>query len=392
MKAIILAAGEGTRLRPLTQTTPKPLLKIIGKTIIEHNLKHIAPYIDECIIVTKYLKDLFPTTLWYEKYGIPLSYEIQNDAAGTAAALQSLDLKDDIIILNGDDIYDPDDLKKLCKFKGYGILAKQVENPEIYGILQIEENARIRKIVEKPTEYIGNLANAGAYKVPSNIFDICRNIPLSSRGEYEITDALSILLKTHTLSAIEMKWSYISIGYAWNLLDASEHFLKELKKSDIQGEIETGVVIEGNIILEEGAIIKSGTRIEGNCYFGKNSVIGPNAYVRGYTSLWEKGKIGFCVEVKNSYIGDHSKIPHLSYYGDSIMGNYCNLWGGFKVANLRHDGKNISVMVKGKLVDSGKRKLWCIIWDNVKTGINTQVYPGRILETSATTAPGEIIR
>lgn len=63
MKAIILAAGEGTRLRPLTQTTPKPLLKIIGKTIIEHNLKHIAPYIDECIIVTKYLKDLFPTTL-----------------------------------------------------------------------------------------------------------------------------------------------------------------------------------------------------------------------------------------------------------------------------------------------------------------------------------------
>ena len=93
-------------------------------------------------------------------------------------------------------------------------------------------------------------------------------------------------------------------------------------------------------------MIKSGSYIEGNCYFGKDSVIGPNAYVRGYSSLGAGGKIGFSVEVKNSYIGENSKIPHLSYLGDSIVGNNVNLGGGFKVANLRHDGKNMRVMIQ----------------------------------------------
>ncbi len=108
--------------------------------------------------------------------------------------------------------------------------------------------------------------------------------------------------------------------------------------------------------------------------------------------IGKNSKIGAFVECKNSYIGDNSAIPHLSYIGDSIIGNNVNLGGGTKVANLRHDNTNIRVMNKGKLIDSGRRKLGTIIGDNVHTGINTLIYPGRVLETNTTTLPGEIVK
>lgn len=98
------------------------------------------------------------------------------------------------------------------------------------------------------------------------------------------------------------------------------------------------------------------------------------------------------MELKNSYIGESTHIPHLSYIGDSVIGNHVNLGGGTKVANLRHDGKNIRTMNKGKLVDTGRRKLGAIIGDGVHTGINTLIYPGRVLDTESNTLPGEIIK
>jgi bifunctional UDP-N-acetylglucosamine pyrophosphorylase/glucosamine-1-phosphate N-acetyltransferase len=230
------------------------------------------------------------------------------------------------------------------------------------------------------------------YKFSWEIIEMCKQVEISERWEYEITDALNTFIKKYPFKLHSIEDDLLDIGYAWNLLDANNKYLWELKTSTLHWNIEDNVTIHGNIILEKWAVIKSGTYIEWNCYFGKDSIIWPNAYIRGNTSLWECWKIWFSVEVKNSYIWDNSKIPHLSYLWDSIVGNNVNLWGGFKVANLRHDGKNMRVKVKWKLVDSGKRKLGCIIWDNVKTAINTQVYPGRILETWSSTIPGEIVK
>ncbi len=150
--------------------------------------------------------------------------------------------------------------------------------------------------------------------------------------------------------------------------------------------------INGNAYIEEGAVIKSGTYIEGNVYIGKGAVIGPHAYIRGNTNIGAGSKIGAFVECKNTYIAEKTALPHLSYVGDSIIGNHVNLGAGTKIANLRHDHKNIRALSKGKLVDTGRRKLGAIIGDGAHLGINTSIYPGRTIETNSTSLPGAIIQ
>lgn len=392
MKAIILAAGEGTRLKPLTNTTPKPLLKICWKSIIEYTLESLHTYVDEFIIVTKYKSELFPEKLWTHYKKSKITYVIQWADKGTGGALFWIKLEWDFLVINGDSIFDTKDLETLIKDKHYGALVQEVENPEIYGVFKQNSDGFATEIIEKPDTFVGNLANLWVYKFNEKLLKDIKKIPLSKRGEYEITDAINLFCKEEKFKLYAVKKYFIDIGYPWDILKANSFFLNQIKKSKLKGEVEKGVYIHGNVILEKWAIIKSGTYIEGNVYIESGAIVGPNAYIRGNTVIGKGSKVGFSVEVKNSSIWEWSAIPHLSYIGDSVIGNHVNLWGGTKVANLRHDNKNIKVMVKEKLIDSWLRKLWAIIGDGVKTGINTMIYPGRIIETNETTTPGEIVK
>ncbi|PZM82212.1 glucose-1-phosphate thymidylyltransferase [Candidatus Gracilibacteria bacterium] len=392
MKAIILAAGEGSRLRPLTNTTPKPIIKIFGKTIIKHNLKSIYKYVSEIIIVVKYKKDEVKKAIGDEYKGVKITYIEQNDEKGTAAAIRGIETKKDVVIMNGDSIFSKKDLKKIFELKGYGALAKKVDNPEKYGIFEIDGKENVKKIVEKPEKFVGDLASVGVYKFSPEIFEIVKNIELSPRGEYEITDAINSFVEKNEFKAISLEEEFIDVGYPWDILEANSFFLKNIDESEIDGEIEKGVTIKGKIILEKGAVLKSGTYIEGNVFIGKNSVIGPNAYLRGETVIGENCKIGNAVEIKNSSLGDNTNVAHLSYIGDSVIGNNVNIGGGFISANLRHDNGNIKVKVKGELVDTKKRKLGVIIGDNVKTGAKTMTMPGRVIQNDSFTMPGEIVK
>jgi len=184
---------------------------------------------------------------------------------------------------------------------------------------------------------------------------------------------------------------WLDIGRPWDMLDANMEYLKTISKA-ILGKVEDGVHIHGPVIVGEGARVRSGAYIEGPVIIGPDCDIGPNCYIRPYTSLGRGVRIGNAVEVKASIIMDRTHVGHLSYVGDSIIGSDCNFGAGTKVANLRHDGANIKVKMKGILLDSGRRKLGTIVGDNVHTGINSMLNVGSMIEPDTNIHPGEFVK
>lgn len=395
MKAIILAAGKSTRLYPLSLTKPKPLLKIANKTILEHNLEHLKGIIDEAIIVVGYKKEMIKDFLGYEFEGIKIKYVEQKEQLGTGhAVLCAKDyINDDekFFIVPGDDMFSKVDINN-CLKHDLCVLAKKADDPSKWGIIVKDTESNIIDIEEKPKEPKSNLANTAFWLMDKRIFKYIKRQEKTERFEIEITSALKEMIKETKVFCQDVKDYWLPIGYPWHILDANSFFLDRIKTNDIKGEIYENAVIKGKIIMEKGSQILPGVFIEGNVVIGKNTRIGPNCYIRGDTTIGDNCRVGQAVEIKNSVIGDNSNVPHLNYVGDSVIGDKCNLGAGTIIANLKHDKLNVMSMIKEKLEDTGRRKFGAVLADNVKTGINTAIYPGRKLWPDIYTHPGEIVK
>ena len=188
------------------------------------------------------------------------------------------------------------------------------------------------------------------------------------------------------------EFSGVHIRYPWDILVVNERLVAQLSAPEIAGEVSEGAHIEGIIRLGEGSRILPGVFIEGNAVIGKNCKIGPNCYIRGNTVIGDNCHIGQAVEVKNSVIGFKTAVGHLSYVGDSVLGDRVNFGAGTIIGNLRHDGKNHRSLVDGVLVDTGRRKFGAIVGNDVHTGIHTAIYPGRKLAAGSSTRPGDVVQ
>jgi bifunctional UDP-N-acetylglucosamine pyrophosphorylase/glucosamine-1-phosphate N-acetyltransferase len=183
-----------------------------------------------------------------------------------------------------------------------------------------------------------------------------------------------------------------SCRYPWDLLTLNEKIVGEMEEDEILGEVHPLAVMEGRLKLGKGSRILPGVFIEGNVVIGENCKIGPNCYIRGNTSIGNNCHIGQSVEIKNSIILDGTNVGHLSYVGDSILGEKVNFGAGTNVSNLRHDGLNHRSMTESGLVDTGRRKLGVIVGDGVHTGIGTMIYPGRKIWPNMSTRPGDVVQ
>ena len=391
MQAVILAAGNSSRVYPLSATRPKPLLKVANKTTIEHNLEQLRGLAREVIIVIGYKEKMIRQYLGRDFKGVKLSYIEQKHRLGTAHALLEAKnrIKGKFLVLYGDDLYNQKDIKKCLKHR-CSFLVQRIQDPSQFGVVKIEGKV-IKEIVEKPKKFISDLVNVGVYVFDDKIFKVLKNLGKSQRGEYELTDGVNILAG-QTKIYYEKANYWHPISYPWNLLEANAFLLNQLKKKTIKGKVEQGAIIKGKVIIDRGTIIKSGTYIEGPVIIGKNCIIGPNCFLRGATAIDDNCHIGQAAEIKNSIIGKAVNIAQFSYIGDSILGEGVNFGAGATTANLRQDGKNIKSMVKGKLIDSGLKELGVIIGDNCKIGVNTFFYPGIKMAPFTRTLPGEVVR
>ena len=400
MQAVILAAGEGTRLQPLTSTRSKHMFPFIGKPLLEHLLDALRENgITDIILVTGYretlLKDYFQDG---STWNVHIQYVHQDQYLGSGHAIgcaEPLVTDDYFITLYGDLLVHPDAISALLHLyhthHSPVMSVVQVTNPQRYGVTLIE-NGKITQIIEKPqTISYGNIINAGIYIFPTSIFPVIHTTSTSPRGEIEITDTIRTMIADQVpfLPNELPIQHWLDIGRPWDLLTASKRVLSfKIPLPQIHGDIEPGASIQGPVHIAKGARIRSGVYIEGPVYIGPHADIGPNTYIRPYTNIENDVRIGHACEVKNSIILSETHIGHLSYIGDSIIGAKCNFGAGTITANLRFNEANINVRIKEQLQDSGRRKLGVIMGDNVKTGIAVQIMPGIKIGSDAWIGPG----
>lgn len=403
MKAVVLAAGEGARLRPLTETRPKHMIKIAGKPILEYCLEAIrACGIRDVVIVVNYMADKILNYFGSgEKIGLNIEYAWQKSIVGTGNAVTAAEpyVDGNFLLVYGDLLFTTKALEKVLnihkdKAPTATMAVVRVENPEEFGIVETTAEGVVKRIIEKPKkgEAPSNMANAGIYIFSEEIFEKTREIKASSRGEWEITDAIVLMASegAHILTAEIPISEWFDVGRPWDLLEANCWALSRMEHKAL-GTIEDGAHLIGPVSVARSARIRSGAYIEGPAFIDEESDIGPNCYIRPYTSIGKKTRIGNACEIKNSIIMDGTHIGHLSYVGDSIIGENCNLGAGTITANYRLDAKNVKMMVKDKLLDTGRRKLGAILGDNVKTGINALFMPGVKVGSNCWIGPNVIV-
>ena len=389
MQVVILAAGEGTRMRPLTTGTPKPMLPVADRPLVAHTADAaVEAGASELILVVGYEADAVRDYFGEEYRGVPVEFAVQAEQLGTADAVRSASeyLDGPFAVLNGDNLYDRASIAALFD-AGPSIAAYRVDDPTAYGVLSTEQG-RVTGIVEKPDDPPTDLANAGAYVFPAAAREWL-DVEQSERGEYEITDVVAQAIEHGEVSAVEVdRW--LDVGRPWELLAANEWKLGELERR-IDGEVRGDATLRGSVVVESGANVEPGVVVEGPALIRSGAEVGPNAYVRGATMLGEDTHVGHGVEIKNSVIGAGSAVPHVSYVGDSVLGEGVNLGAGTQVANLRHDDESVRQTVKGERVSTGRRKYGVVAGGGVKTAVNTSINPGVTLSSGARTTPGESV-
>ncbi len=396
-----MAAGRGERLWPLTQNSPKHLLPIANKPILNRTIEGLVKAgIREIILVVQFKSEEIRKLIGNGKaLGCHSSYVEQKKLGGTALALEAcrneLAGERRFLTVYGDDYYHDDTMKKFLaaasKAPGVSVGTVRVENTSRFGSLDVK-NGTVDGIREKVVKNGPGRVNAGLYLMDQSIFPAIEKTQRSRRGEYELTDSINYLIgsgeKVRAVSLNNDGW--LGISYPWDLLEANQRALSS-EETNGRGRIEDGAHVKDHAIIGPGSVVKSGSHLEGPISIGRDCVIGPNAYVRAYSSIGNNVKVGAGCEIKNSIIMNGAKIPHLSYVGDSIIGEGSSLGAGTITANLRFDEAHVRSKVKGDWIDTGRKKFGAVLGDRVRTGINVSIFPGVKIGSGAWLGPGVIV-
>ncbi|MDD5182002.1 MAG: sugar phosphate nucleotidyltransferase [Candidatus Nanoarchaeia archaeon] len=229
MKVVVLAAGKGVRMLPLTADKPKVLIEVAGKPFLYYVLENVRKAgLKDVGIVVNYKKEKVAEFAKHYK-GLNLTLIEQKDLGGTACAVlaaKEFAGKDDFIVVMGDNLYSEDDIKALASKKDkFCYIAPYVSgHPQDYGVLALNGD-KLLKIDEKPKKPASNFVNTGLYKFTPEIFDSIGKIKISTRGEYELTDAMNLLAKDGKMKVYVLKEYWIDMSSKEALAQVEEDVL-----------------------------------------------------------------------------------------------------------------------------------------------------------------------
>jgi len=393
MKAVMMVAGKSTRTYPLTLTRPKPLLPVLNRPLIYYNLDQLVGLVSEVVLIVGYRKEMISKMLGEEYKGMKITYQEQKEQLGTGHAVLQAEphIQEPFIVMNGDDLFAKEDVKNLLSFN-FAALALSVPNPSLYGVFHVNEKNQVIKLVEKPKEYIGNLANVGCYLFQPRIFSVLEKLPPSERGEIEVTSAIQEIAEQEPVQVVPISQYWLPTGFPWDLLKTQNYLFKNNFIDCNEGIIEDQVKLQGKIKIGKRTVIKSGSNIQGpvcigeNCEIGETSSIGPN------TSIGSNVKIGPNCQIDNSILMEDCSFGYETKISHSVLGYQVNLGDACHLISNNPENKSIQSLVKGKWIDTQLTNLGATLSDNVTLGASSYVYPGCKIWPGKTLSKGSTVQ
>ena len=327
MKALVLCGGKGTRLRPFTYTMAKQLVPVANRYILHYVMDHIREVgIDDVgIIISPETGSQIREALSKNPWHFSITYLLQDKPLGLAHAVKVAKgfLKDDSFVMYlGDNLIGQSIKEFVDEFNSLHadavILLKEVNNPEMFGVAEVDEQLNVKRLVEKPKNPLSNLALVGTYVFSPIIHKAIEEIEPSWRGELEITDSIQKLLEwgRPVKSFILKKW-WLDTGKKDDILEANRIVLDEWISRKIKGQVDKRSKVMGRVAIDEDTKIENSV-VRGPAVIGKHSII-KNSFVGPYTSIGND-----CIieesSLEHSVILDGVKISDVERLEDSILG------------------------------------------------------------------------
>ena len=392
MKAIILAAGEGTHLSPFSETRPISMIGVAGRSMLDNTFGLLkSAGINDIFIVVGHKKDKLIERLQQQDHNVlNLHYVEQKRKLGIGHAVMQAKNKispgEYFLLLYGDTLTAENIFTKVQQsFHSFKCPVASICLPpsnQMFGNVFLNARMEITKIVEKPKgNNLGNYVLSGVFILPASFFKL-----LESSGN-SMEKALKKVVAGEGMRASMWEDDWLDVVYPWEILTANKMIMDSWQESSIAktATLEANVTLHGIVRIEAGAIIKSGAVLEGPCCIGERSYIGNNSLIRSYTSVGKNCSVGSGVELKNCVVMDNSQIGRLSFVGDSVLGENVDMGAGCMTVNRTVDWKPISVKNGKRPMGTGMTKLGAFLGDGVVVGAGNTLEPGMVV------APGKIL-
>ncbi len=328
MKAIILSGGKGTRLKPMTHTVAKQLLPVANKPILFYVLDQIVESgIREIgiIISPETGGEIRKAVAGGSGWDADISYIVQEKPAGLAHAVKTArDFLGDsrFLMFLGDNLIQDGVKKFVAEFESKSptalVLLKEVSDPRLFGVAELDGAGKILQLVEKPTEPKSNLALVGVYLFKPDIHRAIDRIKPSRRGELEITDAIQELLNMgHRVESHVLSGWWLDTGKKDDMLEANRTVLDDLVRSNVKIKVGVGSKVEGRVAVGEGTVIE-GSTVRGPVSIAENCKI-INSFIGPYTSI-APGAVIENSSLRHSIILENCRISDIENLTDSMIG------------------------------------------------------------------------
>nr|QNT35664.1 bifunctional protein GlmU [uncultured Methanosarcinales archaeon] len=391
MKAVILAAGEGVRCRPLTLTRSKVMLPVANKPTVEYVVRALHDSgIRDVVMVVGYAKERIMNYFGNGKdFGVNIQYAEQKQQLGTAHTIKQVKdlVEGEFLVLNGDNLVSEETITDLTEKHTEGVSILTAARADATGYALVEErDGKVLKIIEGLTLKGVCNVNTGIYIFGQEIFDAIEETLKSELGEFGITDSIQRMVDAgYGVHAYRTDHTWMDVIHSWNLLGVNARVLEDIYES-VHETAEVDGKIKGRVVVGSDSIIGTGSYIKGPVTIGRDCEIGPNVVIAPSTSIGDNVTIEPFTYIRNSVILDNTYIGSGSTIKNSIIGENNLIESHF----ITESGKNLMIGMEGILHHADE--LGTVLGDGNRVGCNVSTAAGTLIGTECRIETGAVIR